>query len=178
MLLPQFVLVDPHHDGLALYQTLVVELVLQSLPRSSLEAQGHSVLEVRYDAVRLLFRCKLLVERAIREQLNLNLNAIIGMLLLLLGVMPSMIESAADLDAFRLRERAAGLPEGYYKFAPLIETPAALVCCTEIACAGGRSKCRSCAISSAPLTYSIAHAYSLIHHFRATEPICSTRRQS
>jgi citrate lyase subunit beta/citryl-CoA lyase len=52
-----------------------------------------------------------------------------------------MIESAADLDTLDyelcLRERAAGLPEGYYKFAPLIETPAALMCCAEIARTGG-----------------------------------------
>ena len=84
-------------------------------------------------------------ELGMRDQLDMDLDAILGANgdppLNIVGVMPTMVECGEDLDhladEFSHRERNAGLPEGFYKFAPLIETPAAVLNSLEIARAGG-----------------------------------------
>eukprot|EP00966_Prymnesium_polylepis_P157919 3649750-Prymnesium_polylepis.1 len=84
-------------------------------------------------------------EQNLREELDRDLDAILGSPgkdppLNVVAVMPSMIERAEQLDRlaeeFSHRERKVGLPEGYYRFAPLIETPSAVLDVLSIAHAG------------------------------------------
>lgn len=79
-------------------------------------------------------------ERNLEEELNADLDAIIGLPEVCV-VMPTMVTEPSELDEldreFSRREQEANIPIGTYRFLPLVETPGAVLQAHKIARAGG-----------------------------------------